>query len=206
MLNIEAIRSAKVSSSPYPYCVITNSILKDSLSSVVNSFPAISHPGSIPMERVNYEPLFGQLLAQLEGEELRQIIAEKFDIDLNEKPTMVTFRGIMRQKDGRIHTDSKTKLITVLLYFNNEWHSADGQLRILNNGQDLDNYVAEIPPLLGTMVIFKVTDNCWHGHTALEGKRLSIQMNYLTGNTAKNKHQFFHNLSTRIKNLFNSNY
>ncbi len=206
MLNIEAIRSAKVSSSPYPYCVITNSILKDSLSSVVNSFPAISHPGSIPMERVNYEPLFGQLLAQLEGDELRQIIAEKFDIDLNEKPTMVTFRGIMRQKDGRIHTDSKTKLITVLLYFNNEWHSADGQLRILNNGQDLDNYVAEIPPLLGTMVIFKVTDNCWHGHTALEGKRLSIQMNYLIGSTAKNKHQFFHNLSARIKNLFNRNY
>ncbi|NQZ54636.1 MAG: 2OG-Fe(II) oxygenase [Piscirickettsiaceae bacterium] len=206
MLNIEAIRTAKVSSSPYPYCVITNSILKDSLSSVASSFPAISHPGSIPMERINYEPLFGQLLAQLEGDELRQIIAEKFDIDLIEKPTMVTFRGVMRQKDGRIHTDSKTKLITVLLYFNNEWHSADGQLRILNNGQDLDNYVAEIPPLLGTMVIFKVTDNCWHGHTALEGKRLSIQMNYLTGNTAKNKHQFFHNLSTRIKNLFNSNY
>lgn len=206
MLNIEAIRTAKVSSSPYPYSVITNSILKDSLSSVANSFPTISHPGSIPMERVNYEPLFGQLLAQLEGDELRQIIAEKFNIDLSEKPTMVTFRGVMRQKDGRIHTDSKTKLITVLLYFNNEWHSADGQLRILNNGQDLDNYVAEIPPLLGTMVIFKVTDNCWHGHTALEGKRLSIQMNYLIGNTAKNKHQFFHNLSARIKNLFNSNY
>lgn len=206
MLNIEAIHTEKVNSSPYTYCVITNSILKDSLSSVASSFPAIPHLGSIPMERVNYEPLFGQLLAQLEGDKLRQIIAKKFDIDLNEKPTMVTLRGVMRQKDGRIHTDSKTKLISVLLYFNNEGHSADGQLRILNKGQDLDNYVAEIPPLLGTMVIFKVTDNFWHGHTALEGKRLSIQMNYLIGNTAKNKHQFFHNLSPKIKNLFSSNY
>ncbi|RKZ95515.1 MAG: 2OG-Fe(II) oxygenase [Gammaproteobacteria bacterium] len=206
MLNLEAIRTAKVSSNPYPFCVITNSIQEDSLSNVGSFFPTISHPGSIPMESVNYEPIFGQLLAQLEGDEFRQIIEEKFDIDLHEKPTMVTLRGLMRKKDGRIHTDSKTKLITVLLYFNDEWNSSDGQLRVLNNGQDLDNYVAEIPPLLGTMVIFKVTDNCWHGHTPLEGKRLSIQLNYLIGDSAKNKHQFFHKLSAKIKNLFTSNY
>jgi len=56
------------------------------------------------------------------------------------------------------------------------------------------------------MVIFKVTDNCWHGHTPLEGKRLSIQLNYLIGDSAKNKHQFFHRLSAKIKNLFNSSY
>lgn len=204
MLDLTAIRTAVVNNSPYPYCVINNSILEDKLSAVANNFPTISHPGSIPMTSVEYNPLFGQLLSQLEGDDFRKIIAEKFDINLNEKPTMLTFRGVMRKKDGRIHTDSTTKLITVLLYFNEDWPSPDGHLRILNNGQDINNYVAEIPPLLGSMVIFKVTDNCWHGHTPLEGKRLSIQLNYLTGNTAKNKHQFFHNLSAKIKNIFTS--
>ena len=204
MLNLEAIRSAEVNKVPYPYCVISNSINQDSLSNIHDAFPSISHPGSIPMESINYDPIFGQLLTQLEGDEFRQLVAEKFDLDLTEKPTMVTFRGVMRQKDGRIHTDSKTKLITVLVYFNEDWHSPDGHLRILNNGQDIDNYVAEVPPLLGTMVIFKVTDNCWHGHTPLAGKRLSIQLNYLTGDAAKNKHQFFHRLSAKIKKCFKS--
>jgi len=51
------------------------------------------------------------------------------------------------------------------------------------------------------MVIFRVTDNCWHGHKPVVGKRLSLQMNYLIGEAAKGKHQFFHRLSAKLKKL-----
>ena len=46
----------------------------------------------------------------------QKAIEEKFDIDLTDRPTMYTVRGYVRSRDGEIHTDSKTKLITVLLY------------------------------------------------------------------------------------------
>ena len=36
---------------------------------------------------------------------------------------MVTARGQSAARDGQIHTDSRTKLITVLIYMNNSWES-----------------------------------------------------------------------------------
>ena len=36
---------------------------------------------------------------------------------------MITVRGRCAAKDGRIHTDTPTKLITVLIYFNDQWEA-----------------------------------------------------------------------------------
>jgi hypothetical protein len=169
---------------------------------VTADFPAIRHPGSIPLSEADYGAKFAAFLSALDGGEFRQLIADKFGIDLENRPTMYTLRGIMREKDGRIHTDSKTKVITVLVYFNHNWQHDGGRLRVLRNGEDMDDYVEEIAPEAGTMMIFQVTDNCWHGHKPVVGKRLSLQMNYLVGNTAKGKHQFVHGLSAKVKKLF----
>jgi SM-20-related protein len=202
MLNFAQVESGLLSTSPYPYMVVEDALLDERLADVVADFPAIRHPGSIPVAESSYGPAFAELLADLDSDRFRRIIADKFAVDLRGKPILTTVRGVMRMKDGRIHTDSKTKIITVLIYFNDNWPSADGALRILRNGENLDDYVAEIPPKLGTLLAFKVTDNCWHGHTPVEGKRLSLQMNYLTGDAVKGKHQFFHTLSAKMKKLF----
>lgn len=202
MLNLAEIHSAALKRDPYPYMVVEDAINADALEAVVRDFPAIDFPGSIPVSEVSHGPAFQALLDELNGAAFRAAIAAKFGIDLDGRPIMTTVRGVMRDKDGRIHTDSKTKVITVLLYFNEDWRESGGHLRILRNGTDLEDYVEEIPPRLGTMVVFQVTDNCWHGHKPVVGKRLSIQMNYLTGEAARGKHQFFHRLSARLKKLF----
>ncbi len=201
MLNFAQIRATQVNQEPYPYMVVQDSIAASSLAEVVDDFPVIHYPGSIPVQEVDYGPGFKKLMEDLEGPEFRGLLAEKFGVSLDGKPIMTTVRGVMREKDGRIHTDSKTKIITVLLYFNESWPSDGGYLRILRDN-DLESYVEEIPPKLGTMVVFKVTDHCWHGHKPVVGKRLSIQMNYLTGDAALGKHQFFHRISARLKKLF----
>ena len=61
----------------------------------------------------------------------RSAIAEKFDVDLAGRPKMYSLRGYTRAKDGQIHTDSKDKIITVLLYLNENWQQPGGRLRIL---------------------------------------------------------------------------
>ena len=202
MLDFSRVESGSPKTTPYPYMVVENVIEADAVARLIGDFPEIRHPGSMPVTEVDYGEGFGELLSELNSDRFRDIIAGKFAVDLEDKPIMTTVRGVMRDKDGRIHTDSRTKVITVLLYFNENWEGEDGSLRILRNGRDLDDYVEQIPPRLGTMVVFKVTDNCWHGHTPVVGKRLSIQMNYLTGESARGKHQFFHRLSARLKKLF----
>ncbi len=201
MLQLEALRNATLRTEPYPYTVVSDVIEPSQLSAVLADFPELESPGSIPVECVSGGPAYQALMTALTGDEFRQAVEIKFGLSLGEYPIMTTLRGVMREKDGRIHTDSKTKVITVLVYLNETWDQAGGRLRVLRNDADINDYVEEIVPLAGTMMIFRVTDNCWHGHTPVEGKRLSIQMNYLVGEGAKNKHQFFHRLSARIKKL-----
>lgn len=201
MLNLGAIRTAPLKREPYPYVVIRDAILPDSLAEVVRDFPPIEHPGSIPVSQARPGPAFEAFLAELEGEPLRQLLAERFGLALADYPVMTTVRGVMRRKDGRIHTDSRTKVMTVLVYLNERWEDEGGNLRILRSGNDIEDYVEEIPSQAGTMVVFQVTDNCWHGHKPVIGRRQSIQMNYLTGTAARDKHQFFHQLSARLKRL-----
>ena len=120
------------------------------------------------------------MLDELNGPDFRHAIEEKFGIDLLSRPTMFTVRGECRASDGKIHTDSATKLITVLLYMNEKWDKDGGRLRILRNGADLDDYAEEVPPHGGTLLVFRRSEKSWHGHQPFHGPRRAIQMNWVT--------------------------
>jgi Rps23 Pro-64 3,4-dihydroxylase Tpa1-like proline 4-hydroxylase len=105
----------------------------------------------------------------------------------------------VRSRDGEIHTDSKTKLITVLLYMNEGWESDGGRLRLLRSGTDLDDYVAEVPPNGGTLLAFRRADNSWHGHKPHEGPRRAIQLNWVTNQDVVDREQNRHRFSTKVK-------
>ncbi len=199
MLKLDELRHTPVKSQPFPYLVVPQVINEQLLPQLIVDLPDIRHPGSIPLAETNGGALFQTLIEELEGDLVRQIIAEKFQLELNNLPVFTTLRGVMRKKDGAVHCDSKTKVIALLLYLNETWEQPGGRLRILGNGKDINDYVDEIAPTLGRLVAFKVTDNCWHGHLPVEGKRLSIQMHYLVDSAAKGKHLFFHTLSARLK-------
>jgi SM-20-related protein len=126
---------------------------------------------------------FAELLKELEGPMFRDAVEKKFGIDLERRPTMCTVRGYLQKKDGGIHTDSKTKIITVLLYLNEHWSDEGGRLRLLRNGTDLESYAAEVPPTDGTLLLFLRSNNSWHGHKPYEGAaaRRSVQLGDLRG-------------------------
>jgi len=201
MLNLSALDKAELKTQPYPYLVVENFILSDALPDVLNDFPEIEHGGSIPLAEVKGGAKFTELVEEIEGNTFRHAIAKKFNKELDEYPVMTTVRGQMRQKDGRIHTDSKTKVMTILVYFNDNWTQLGGRLRVLDNGDSLENYVEEIIPSAGTLVVFEVTDNCWHGHSPCTGVRKSIQTNYVTSEAAKGKHKVLHRLSAKLKKV-----
>ena len=106
-------------------------------------------------------------------------LGKRFDMDLASLPTTVTVRKFCERTDGNIHTDHKSKVITVLLYFNEKWDSEDGQLRMLRSKGDIEDYAAQVSPLGGTLLAFRRTDHSWHGHTRFVGERRMVQLNYL---------------------------
>jgi SM-20-related protein len=175
----------------------------DALSEAQASYPAVPGPGSHPPHGLKIEGGFKRLMDELSGPAFRQAVERKFDLDLSNRPLMYTVRGFCRARDGQIHTDSKTKIITVLLYMNDaSWPSDKGRLRLLNSGTDLEDYFAEVEPTGGTLLVFKRADNSWHGHHSFEGQRRAIQINWVTDQSVVEREQGRHGLSSKLKKLF----
>lgn len=202
ILKLDALKNAEVSHTPYPYFIVENALADSEVQAVIQDFPKIEQGGSYNIEDVEIKPNFDRFLKSLDTPEFRQILTDKFDVNVMEHPMMMTLRGYSRQKDGRIHSDSKSKLLTILIYLNESWDAPNGRLRILNNDNDINNYVTEINAGPGSLVAFKVTDNGWHGYIPYEGQRQSIQINFLTSEKANAKHKFFHGLSAKMKKIF----
>ena len=201
MLNFELIKKAEINSEFYPFFSVQDVFLnKEDHNRITKDFPSINKGGSFPSDSVSYGKSIQSLIDSLEGDQMRAILENKFQVDLKDKPVVSTFRGYSRMKDGKIHSDSKTKIITVLLYLNENWDESIGLLRMLKEKDNIDNYIIEIPASMGSMVAFKVTNNCWHGFIPFEGKRCSIQLNYLY-KEALSQHNFRHKLSSFFKKL-----
>lgn len=200
-LNLEKLREAKVETSPYMYTVVPGFLNADSVRRINETYPNIEKGGSYPIESLEANMAIKEVIDELDGEAFQSVIEDKFGVELDGRPKMYSLRGYTRAKDGKIHTDSKDKIITVLLYLNQDWNQDGGRLRILNNGTDVDDYVTEVAPDNGTLLIFKRADNSWHGHHPFEGPRRSLQMNWMTSEGSKGWHKVRHSLSAAVKKL-----
>ncbi|MEI6572727.1 MAG: 2OG-Fe(II) oxygenase [Alphaproteobacteria bacterium] len=202
-LDYGALERAPLQTEPYEYLIVENFVKPEKFTEAMADFPEVPGPGSHPPSELNISGRFRALLDELQDGAFRKAIEEKFKIDLTDRPTMYTVRGFLRKTDGTIHTDSETKIITVLLYLNDNWSADGGRLRILRNGTDLDDYVAEVPPSNGTLLVFRRSDNSWHGHKPFEGQRRVVQMNWVLDEDVVNREQRRHSVSTRFKKLKN---
>jgi hypothetical protein len=200
LLNLTALNDVVVSQQPYPFFVIEQSLAADSVNAIMQDFPTIDEGGSFTLDDMETGPTFDALIEELNGPAFRQLISTKLGLDLSILPMIVTLRGYSREKDGRVHTDSTSKIATILIYFNEKWTAQGGKLRILNS-QNMEDSVTEVAPNAGTMLCFKVTDNCWHGHPPFEGSRRSIQINFVADQAAVKKHHSRHGFTAKLKGI-----
>ncbi len=201
ILDIERLRASPLQRDPFDFVIVDNFIRAEQLPALLADFPAVPGHGSFPLGALSCGAVFARLAAELEGEELRDQIERKFAIDLAGRPTMITVRGRSDGKDGRIHTDSATKLITLLLYMNPEWEIAAGRLRLLRGAADLDDCAAEVPPLAGAMVAFRRGAASFHGHYPHRGERRVIQLNWVSDAGVVRRELGRHGWSARLKAL-----
>lgn len=200
-LDYDRLRQTPLTTQPFPFMIVPGFVKAGALAAIHADYPKIAKPGSFPVSTLRPGPAFAAVVAELEGPEMRRAIAEKFGIDLQGRPTMVTVRGQCRASDGAIHTDSETKIITVLIYFNGRWEADGGRLRLLRSANDLEDMVAEVPPEEGTLLAFRRSDNSYHGHKSYEGQRRSIQLNWVTGAEVVRRELARHRLAAFTKAL-----
>jgi SM-20-related protein len=203
-LDYAALRTIPVSTDPFPHVVVPDFVPPGSLRTVVADLPPLGKRGSFPMDALALGPGAQALMEELEGPRLRQAIADRFDMDLSDSPTMVTLRGWTNERDGYIHCDSTAKRVTVLLYLNpatEAWGQHEGCLRLLRGPGDLEDYTVEVPPVNGTLLVFPNGPNAWHGHKRFIGQRYSVQLNYMTTDAKARSELRRHRISAFMKRL-----
>jgi SM-20-related protein len=205
VVDLAALRAAPVSPEPFAHILLPRFVKAEALPQVFAALPPMKGRGSFPIEAVRLGPAAKAVIAGLRGDEFRQVVEQKFNLNLAGAPSMVTLRGNSGPQDGQIHTDSSAKRVTILLYLNpagaESWARQQGCLRLLRGPDDLENYSVEVPPVDGTLLVFPNGPATWHGHKTFAGQRYVVQMNYMTTSTKAKDEMRRHHLSAFVKRL-----
>jgi SM-20-related protein len=201
MLDLERFRNTPLTREPFEFLIVPEFVKSEARAVIDKDYPEVGGPGSFPLREVGYGPAFAKLIEEMRSDEFRQAFEEKFDLDLTNRPDMITVRGRCSEKDGKIHTDSKTKIITILIYMNPPWEPSGGRLRLLRSGNNLDDAILEVPPSEGTLLAFRRSNNSWHGHKPFSGPRRVIQFNWVTSEAVVRREQNRHRFSAWMKKL-----
>jgi hypothetical protein len=190
-----------------PFCFLSarEQLPVDAETALRTDFPKYAGAGFFPYEERDCGPSINRLIADLTEPAVASAVGDLLGIDnLGQYPTLVTLCRALNKRHGTIHTDSKSKVATALLYLNESWpETSDGCFRFLNRIDAIDDLVMpEITPLYGNFVVFKRADNSFHGHLPYEGERRVIQVAWLTSEEEKLRKTQRGKLSRLFKKLF----
>jgi|SRR6185369_12059315 len=175
MFDFDAFERTPLQRDPCDFVIVPRFVTPAALAAINADYPQITEAGNFPPEGLSYGPAFKQMLDELNTPAVKQRFASKFGMDLDECPLQLTVRKYSEKSDGNVHNDSKSKRLTVLIYFNNEWHAPGGQLRLVRNPDDVEDYFVQIPPVEGNLICFRRNEHSFHGFPEYVGERRSIQ-------------------------------
>jgi SM-20-related protein len=202
VFDFDKLRTTPLSREPYEHLVIPGFVTDEALEKINADYPKIEHAGSYPLGSLQFGTAFQQMVDALESAEFREAFERKFEIDLSNRPTTITVRGRSDTRDGNIHRDSESKIITVLLYVNPSWDESGGRLRLLRSRDNINDVATEAPASGGALVAFLRSDHSWHGHLPFIGERRVIQFNWVTNNESQRFAILRHRVSASVKQMF----
>ncbi len=203
-LDLDRFAATPLDREPFDHLVLPGFVPQDTAVAAAAAFPGPDLPGVLPAPAKPGNDAFGDLLREIRSPAISEAFGRKFGLDLDPSTLMVTLRARARPVDGQIHTDSTTKVVTALIYLNTDWSNAGGRLRLLRGPNDLDDMIAEVPPVAGTLIAFRRTDCSWHGHKPFDGPRRAIMFNWMTDAAAARRELRRHTVSAGIKTLLHA--
>ena len=174
---------AVIRSEPFPYTVVKGALPESARAAIAADFPSYDRSGFFPYQTSECGPSVQRIVDEMQSPAFADALGDRLGVPrLSQYPTIVTIRKLSKETDGRIHNDSKSKIVTALLYLNDTWpDTSDGCFRFLSSPESFDHQVGEeVKPLYGTFTAFRRTESSWHGHLPYKGERRVIQVAWLT--------------------------
>lgn len=205
VLDPAALQRATVTAEPFHFLVTTGLLPEPARAALDADFPRYAQAGFFPHAANECGPSINRLIEELTSRAFADAVGARLDVpDLGAYPSLVTICRSLNRRHGTIHTDSRSKIATALVYLNADWpDTSDGCLRFLGRIDDIEALVApEVRPLYGHFVAFRRADNSFHGHLPHEGERRVIQVAWLTSEAEKQRKTQRGRASRWFKRLF----
>lgn len=202
LLDLEAFARTPLQREPCDYVVVPRFLRPEALAAVNRDYPQIDEPGNFAPEALSYGPACDMLLKEIRSAEMRAAFAAKFGIDLEPLRLEMTFRKWSDASDGAVHNDSRVKVVTALIYFNESWPHAGGRLRLLRGKRDVDDYAAEVEPAAGNLIAFRRSETSYHGFVPHTGERRSLQLYWVRPKGKKRGENRYGSWRRRLKRFF----
>jgi SM-20-related protein len=203
IIDLKAVRDAKYSKAPYDFILGSDFLRADAIADLRRDFPSIAKPGYLTVDEVDLHGRFKTLIEELEGPELTEELSSKFGRDLHQFPRLTTIMKRSQPKYGAIHTDGPSKIMTMLVYMNDDWQQDDGgRLRVLYDDKKYEPYAVEVPPTMGTMFAFLRSDNSWHGHRPFVGERRVVQVAWVKSQADVERKKKHNKVAQFLKGIF----
>ncbi len=202
LIDLDAFNRAPLMREPFDFLIVPVFIPRAAAEAAAAAFPGPDLPGVLPISTAAQDDAFGRLVRALWSEDVTNAFAAKFGEPLTRDALMMTRRTRTRSTDGRIHTDSENKRVTALIYLNTGWDEPGGRLRLLRGPDDIEDMIAEVPPLAGTLLAFRRSDRSWHGHKPFDGVRRSIMLNWMNDAATARREMMRHTISSTFKRVF----
>jgi hypothetical protein len=190
---------------PFAFMMAHGQLPDEDRDALERDFPRYGEAGFFPWDPADCGPSVNDLIEQLTTPGVASAIGKRLGIeDLGQYPTLVTLCRHLNKRHGTIHTDSRSKVATALLYLNPQWpDTSEGCLRFLERIDDIDAMlVPELKPLYGEFAVFRRSDNSFHGHLPYEGERRVVQVAWLVSEEAKLRKTRRGRFSRAFKKLF----
>lgn len=190
LLSNDGLASALVHGEPFAFLLARDILVADAAPALAADFPRYRGAGFFPHAESDCGPSINALVAELTAPAFADAIGARLGIErLSRHPTLVTLCRALNLRHGTIHTDSRSKVATALVYLSPDWPDISaGCLRFLARADDIESVlVPELRPIYGRLAAFKRADNSFHGHLPFEGERPVIQVAWLVDEAARDR-------------------
>lgn len=177
------LQRADVTLQPFPFLRAGEALDAGAQADLLADFPHYRGAGFFPWDAADCGPSINALVDALTAPAFADGLGEHLGIErLSQYPTLVTLCRALNRRHGTIHTDSRSKVVTALVYLSPDWpETSAGCLRFLARADDIESTLApELRPVYGAFAAFRRTDCSFHGHLPHEGERPVIQVAWLT--------------------------
>src|SRR5690348_3160947 len=131
---------------PFAFLLAHGQLPEEAREPLDRDFPKYSGAGFFPYDEKECGPAINELVNALTTPAFASAVGAKLGIEnLGGYPTLVTLCRSLNKRHGTIHTDSKSKIATALLYLNRQWpDTSDGCLRFLNRADRSEEHTSEL--------------------------------------------------------------